>query len=302
MKSGASAASPTAKSFNFGSSRLLALAQQLRVYKPPLSSSFDEREELLAYKESTRKSITHVGFQESMAPVRFRPKKAAVLICLFEGDDGDLRVILTKRSSTLSTHSGEVSLPGGKAEEHDKDDGITATREAEEEIGLDPSLVDVVAFLEPFLSQHLLRVIPVVGILWDRKAFNPTPNPAEVEAVLDAPFEMFLKDENRRSEEFDWMGEKHLVHFFDYKTGDSDYVIWGLTARILIRAATVVYQRPPAFIEQKPNLKYSKMNQATRLYGWLKPLANLHESCENGRLLGHVPAYCLRYLVGISPR
>jgi 8-oxo-dGTP pyrophosphatase MutT (NUDIX family) len=155
--------------------------------------------------------------------------------------------------------AGEVSLPGGKAEEHDKDDGITATREAEEEIGLDPSLVDVVAFLEPFLSQHLLRVIPVVGILWDRKAFNPTPNPAEVEAVLDAPFEMFLKDENRRSEEFDWMGEKHLVHFFDYKTGDSDYVIWGLTARILIRAATVVYQRPPAFIEQKPNLKYSKM-------------------------------------------
>jgi|APAra0007618257_1042622.scaffolds.fasta_scaffold00132_33 8-oxo-dGTP pyrophosphatase MutT (NUDIX family) len=49
--------------------------------------------------------------------------------------------------------AGEVSLPGGKAEEHDKDDGITATREAEEEIGLDPSLVDVVAFLEPFLSQ-----------------------------------------------------------------------------------------------------------------------------------------------------
>lgn len=58
------------------------------------------------YKESTTESISHVGFQESMAPMRFRPKKAAVLICLFEGDDGDLRVILTKRSSTLSTHSG----------------------------------------------------------------------------------------------------------------------------------------------------------------------------------------------------
>ncbi|EFH57576.1 hypothetical protein ARALYDRAFT_482345 [Arabidopsis lyrata subsp. lyrata] len=278
MKSGASAASPTAKGFKFGSSRLLALAQQLRVYKPPLYSLFDEAEEMRGYKESTTESISH---------------KAAVLICLFEGDNGDLRVILTKRSSTLSTHSGEVSLPGGKAEDHDKDDGITATREAEEEIGLDPLLVDVVAFLEPFLSQHLLRVIPVVGILWDRKAFNPTPNPAEVEAVFDAPFEMFLKDENRRSEEFEWMGEKHLVHFFDYKTGDSDYVIWGLTARILIRAATVVYQRPPAFIEHKPNLKYSKMQ---------KPLANLHESCENGRLLGHVPAYCLRYLAGIPSR
>ncbi|KAG2327876.1 hypothetical protein Bca52824_010604 [Brassica carinata] len=216
MESGAAAA---AQSFSSGSSRLFALAQQLRVYKPPLKA-----------EESTGKL------------------KAAVLICLFEGDDGDLRVILTKRSSGLSTHSGEVSLPGGKAEEDDKDDGVAATREAEEEIGLHPSLVDVVAFLEPFLSQHLLRVIPVVGILWDRKAFSPTPNPAEVEA-----------DENRRSVEIEWMGKRHLLHFFDYSTGDQDYVIWGLTSRILIRAASVVYQRPPAFIEGKPKLKYSRM-------------------------------------------
>ncbi|KAJ0240109.1 Nudix hydrolase 22 [Hirschfeldia incana] len=229
MESGAAAA---AKSSSTGSSRLFALAQQLRLYKP---------------EESTGKLISPAA------------KKAAVLICLFQGDDGDLRVILTKRSSGLSTHSGEVSLPGGKVEEDDKDDAVTATREAEEEIGLHPSLVDVVAFLEPFLSQHLLRVTPVVGILWDRKAFNPTPNPAEVEAVFDAPLEMFLKDENRRSEEIDWIGKRHLLHFFDYNTGDKDYVIWGLTAIILIRVAAVVYQRPPAFLQGKPNFKYPRM-------------------------------------------
>lgn len=49
--------------------------------------------------------------------------------------------------------AGEISLPGGKAEEGDKDDGDTATREAKEEIGLDPSLVEVVTVLEPFLSK-----------------------------------------------------------------------------------------------------------------------------------------------------
>lgn len=49
--------------------------------------------------------------------------------------------------------AGEVALPGGKAEEGDKDDAETATREAREEIGLDPSLVDVVNVLEPFLSK-----------------------------------------------------------------------------------------------------------------------------------------------------
>ncbi|XP_048609527.1 nudix hydrolase 22, chloroplastic-like isoform X1 [Brassica napus] len=233
--------SAAAKSISTASSRLLALAQQLRLYKA---------------EESTGKLISRVGFQESTSPA----KKAAVLICLFEGDDGDLRVILTKRSSGLSTHSGEVSLPGGKAEEGDKDDdGVTATREAEEEIGLHPSLVDVVAFLEPFLSQHFLIVVPVVGILWDRKAFNPTPNPAEVEAVFDAPLEMFLKDENRRSEEIEWNGKRHLLHFFDYSTEDKDYVIWGLTARILIRVASLVYQRPPAFVERIPDFKYPRM-------------------------------------------
>ncbi|XP_071720194.1 nudix hydrolase 15, mitochondrial-like [Rutidosis leptorrhynchoides] len=227
------------------SSKLTALAQQLRRYKAP--SGDDDL-------------VSEVGFVESATPVvnqppqRFKPKKAAVLICLFEGIDG-FHVILTKRSATLSTHSGEVSLPGGKADEDDVDDADTATREAKEEIGLDPSLVNVVAFLEPFLSKHLLRVIPVIGILSDKSAFTPTPNVAEVDDVFDAPLEMFLKDVNRRCEEREWMGDRYLIHYFDYETGGKKYLIWGLTAGILIRAASIVYQRSPAFLEQLPKFK-----------------------------------------------
>ncbi|KAG2324223.1 hypothetical protein Bca52824_006951 [Brassica carinata] len=113
-----------------------------------------------ADQESAGKVVSQVGFQESMTsvpkdPERFRPKRAAVLICIFEGDEGDLRVILTKRLLLLFFVAGEVSLPCGKAEEDDKDDGMTATREAEEEIGLDPSFVDVVTSLEPFLYKFL---------------------------------------------------------------------------------------------------------------------------------------------------
>jgi len=51
------------------------------------------------------------------------------------------------------------------------------------------------------------------------------------------------------------MGEKFLLHYFDYGIGHKKYVIWGLTAGILIRAASVVYQRPPAFVEQNPKFK-----------------------------------------------
>ncbi|KAK7319783.1 hypothetical protein RJT34_04508 [Clitoria ternatea] len=239
------------------SQRLLALAQHLRQYKAP---TFPEDIVEQTIEETGGKVVSQVGFPESATPIshhpeKFRPKKAAVLICLFEDDDGDLRVILTQRSSKLSTHSGEVALPGGKAEEGDKDDADTAKREAKEEIGLEPELVNVVTVLEPFLSKHLLRVVPVIGILHDKQAFKPVLNPAEVEAVFDAPLEMFLKDENRRQEEREWLGEKYLLHYFDYKVGHNKYLVWGLTAGILIRAASVVYQRPPAFMEQNPKFK-----------------------------------------------
>lgn len=92
-----------------GSQRLLALAQQLRLYTPPTISEDIEEQNL---EESAGKVVSQVGFAESATPIaqdseRFRSKRAAVLVCLFEGDAGDLRVILTKRSSRLSTHSGQ---------------------------------------------------------------------------------------------------------------------------------------------------------------------------------------------------
>ncbi|TKY71801.1 Nudix hydrolase 15 [Spatholobus suberectus] len=181
-------------------------------------------------------------------------KRAAVLICVFEGADGNLRVFLTQRASSLSTHSGEVALPGGKREEGDADDVQTALREAKEEIGLDPSLLSVITLLEPFRTKYGVTIIPVVGILSEKDAFSPILNSAEVEAIFDVPLEMFLKNDNRRAEEREWMGEKHLVHYFDYEVGDKKYVIWAITAAILIRAATLLLQRPPAFLEQRPKI------------------------------------------------
>jgi hypothetical protein len=137
--------------------------------------------------------------------------------------------------------------------------------------------------------QHLLRVVPVLGILNEKNAFKPAPNPDEVESVFDAPLEMFIKvfsvvpfldlrlgnfifsifetlfiisliqDEIRRSEEREWMECKYLVHFFDYETENKKYLIWGLTAGILIKAASVVLQQPPAFVEQNPIFKVPRV-------------------------------------------
>ncbi|KAF3959183.1 hypothetical protein ACB098_05G098200 [Castanea mollissima] len=223
--------------------RLETLAQQYRLHKPSP----------LPVPDGTNSTQRTLGSN----------KRAAVLVCLFQDPYGDLRVILTKRASTLSTHSGEVSLPGGKREEGDADDVQTALREAKEEIGLDPSLVNVVTVLEPFVTKIGLTVVPVLGILSDMKAFSPSPNAAEVEAIFDAPIEMFLKDENRREEEREWMGVKYLLHYFDYEAETEKYVIWALTAGILIKAASYVFERPPAFLEKRPNFWNRATNSNT---------------------------------------
>ncbi|XP_023519154.1 nudix hydrolase 11-like isoform X1 [Cucurbita pepo subsp. pepo] len=186
--------------------------------------------------------------------------RAAVLICLFLSDIGELRVILTKRASTLSSHSGEVALPGGKRDLSDADDVATALREAEEEIGLAPSLVNVVAVLEPFVNKKGMTVVPVLGLLSRKEAFKPTPSAAEVDAIFDAPLEMFLKDEKRRAVEKEWMGYNYLLHFFEYEYENENYVIWALTAGILIKAASLVFQRPPAFLERPPRFWTASAN------------------------------------------
>nr|ABK22221.1 unknown [Picea sitchensis] len=228
----------------WGSLKLRKLAQQLCSYKPPRAPWCNNDQDNESGEGGSNSELYVAGK---------RVKRSAVLVGLFEGSEGDLRVILTQRSGNLSLHSGDVSLPGGKMEEKDKDESETALREAKEEIGLDPSHVKVVTTLEPHLSKYLLKIVPVVGLLPDRKSFRPVLNPGEVDAIFDAPLEMFLKDENYRSEEKQWMGFNYTDHYFDFQTENMKFLIWGITARILVRAASVIYQRQPSFSEVVPN-------------------------------------------------
>lgn len=228
---------------SYSSKRLMNLAQQLRLqYQPPSCSLNNDGSSAAPGLTSTDCGGNGRG-----------RRRASVLICLFEGENGDLRVILTKRASTLSSHSGEVSLPGGKMDEGDKDDVATALREAKEEIGLNPLLVDVVAVLDTISMKNGMVVVPVIGLLLNKSAFHPNLNADEVEEMFDAPLEMFLENKNRREEEREWNNDKYLLHFFDYEAANgSSYVIYALTAGILIEAASVVYQRSPSFSERRP--------------------------------------------------
>uniref|UniRef100_A0A6M2E7B8 Nudix hydrolase domain-containing protein n=1 Tax=Populus davidiana TaxID=266767 RepID=A0A6M2E7B8_9ROSI len=231
-----------------GSQTLQKIAEQLQFLTPPRVNTMEVEHfgDNIGSKLEIMESVA-VENDEFCLLVNRRKKRAAVLICLFEGNEGELRVILTKRSMKLSSHPGDVALPGGKMEEGDADDSATALREAMEEIGLDPHLVQVVANLEPFISQHQLKVVPVVGLLARVEDFKPVLNTDEVDTLFDVPLEMFLKEENHRWEEKEWKGWNYSLHIFDFESEKGVFLIWGLTASILVEAASVIYQRSPCF-------------------------------------------------------
>ena len=176
--------------------------------------------------------------------------RAAVLVPMFDAQEG-VRVWLTTRSQRVSTHKGEVSLPGGRSEDGDDTPAGTALREAEEEVGLDSrSVVRIFGSLQEVPSKHGLGVIPVLGEVDSQWVGRRTSD--EVEDVWSAPLSMFLDAKGHRSSVGRYAhfgdGAEFLVHYFDYDDGSGQTrVVWGLTAYVLIETAKLVYGRDPAF-------------------------------------------------------
>ncbi|XP_041025519.1 nudix hydrolase 15, mitochondrial-like [Juglans microcarpa x Juglans regia] len=238
-----------------GSQLFQRLAQQFQL--PRLKNDkVDQKDQYCSIRSDFGSVVKSVAVKNDRSPcVNWTERRAAVLICLFEGEEGELRVILTKRSMKLSSYPGDVALPGGKFEKGDADDSATALREAMEEIGLEPNLVRVAATLEPFISQHLHKVVPVVGLLARKGNFRPSLNTDEVDNIFDVPLEMFLKEDNHRCEAKEWMGRKYILHLFDFQCEKGCFLIWGLTASILIRVASIIYQRSPCFEAHLPDFQ-----------------------------------------------
>lgn len=162
-------------------------------------------------------------------------RSSAVLVALFD-EAGEARVVLTRRASTLRSHTGEVSFPGGRV-----DDGesplAAALREATEEIGLDPAHVDIVGSLTALRTiSSPSSITPFVGVLAARPVL--TPNPEEVELIFDVALADLLADGVFREERWDIPNgpPDRAIYFFEL---DHD-LVWGATARILFELLVAV--------------------------------------------------------------
>ncbi|XP_046552391.1 uncharacterized Nudix hydrolase NudL-like, partial [Haliotis rubra] len=133
-----------------------------------------------------------------------------------------LHVLLTFRSVILRHHASTVAFPGGRKHEDDVDDVATAMREAEEEIGLPPSQVEVVSCLGPTFFQPNYSAFPVVGFIPD--GFKPVPD--EVEFVSSVPLARFLQ-EDFATTETTLLGLKLLVYHFPCETERGGFCMGG---------------------------------------------------------------------------
>jgi 8-oxo-dGTP pyrophosphatase MutT (NUDIX family) len=134
-------------------------------------------------------------------------------------------VVFTKRTDTLSRHAGEISFPGGLADEGEAA-ASAALREAEEELGLAPADVELVGSLPPVHTRVTgILIVPFVGFLQNDPRFTPSPD--EIADVLEFPLVDLMA--HGAESEFEHEGTRFQTYVYEVDR----HVIWGATARIL---------------------------------------------------------------------
>lgn len=158
-------------------------------------------------------------------PSTAKVRPAGVLVPLIERN-GALNVILTKRSSALKHHPGQIAFPGGKVDPSDADATAAALREAEEEIGLPRANVEVIGYLPTHDTVTAFRVTPVVGRVL--APFELRPEAGEVAEVFEVPL-AHLCDVGRYSiQGRRWQGRTRYYYTVPW----GPYYVWGATARM----------------------------------------------------------------------
>ena len=174
--------------------------------------------------------------EEIIGDLEAPPVPAAVLVPIVLHERPSL--LLTRRTAHLKKHAGQVSFPGGRIDPEDRDAEHAALREADEEIGLDPRVPEIIGRMDDYVTGTGYRITPVLAFLPPGLSFNPSPH--EVEAVFEFPFATLLDPAAPRREKQFVRGlwREYWVWPHD------DYFIWGATAAIMRHLAGVLRDDP----------------------------------------------------------
>lgn len=158
--------------------------------------------------------------------VRDGLRDAAVMIAVVD-HPGDATLLLTQRTVHLRNHSGQIAFPGGRIDPEDATPEDAALRETEEEVGLDPSLIDIIGRMPDYVTGSGYRIAPVLGVV--TPGFDLTINPDEVDAAFEVPLRFLMDPANHRRESRLWNEQERFFYTMPY----GDRYIWGVTAGII---------------------------------------------------------------------
>ncbi|MCF3097954.1 CoA pyrophosphatase [Aeromonas australiensis] len=155
---------------------------------------------------------------------------AAGLIPVGERKEG-LTVLLTRRSTRLRHHGGQISFPGGRQDPGDENLIATALRETEEELGIPPQLVEVIGTLNPLNTVSRFEVLPVLGLLDSHYPLILSPD--EVDHAFEVPLIHLLDRHNHIPLILARGGKQHTIYWIPWQ----QHFIWGATASMINQLA-----------------------------------------------------------------
>ncbi len=159
-------------------------------------------------------------------------RDAAVLIGVVDRG-AEASVLLTQRTAHLRSHAGQIAFPGGKIDEEDDGPVGAALREAHEEVGLEPDLVEILGDLGDYYTGSGYRVVPVLATV--KPSLILSPNPAEVDEVFEVPLSFLMDPGNHQKKSGEFRGKTRYYYAMPFEQRN----IWGVTAGIL----RVLYNR-----------------------------------------------------------
>ena len=148
----------------------------------------------------------------------------------------DLEILLTKRSNNLKNHPGQIAFPGGKKDQSDSSPIETALRETQEEVGLNPKNVEIIASLPSHKTATGFVIKPYLGLI--NQPFSETLRQGEVDEIFTVPYEYILNEKNFSIQTRKWNGSQRSYYVVPY----GPYYIWGATARILLNLSRALSQ------------------------------------------------------------